>query len=56
MLEKENEKLSDYAEESKNKTDDDSGGDDDGFAQAVLELTKKQTKIVAKNANSTFVQ
>lgn len=44
MLEKENEKLSDYAEESKNKTDDDSGGDDDGFAQAVLELTKKADK------------
>lgn len=43
MLEKENEKLSDYAEESKNKADDDSGGDD-GFAQAVLELTKKADK------------
>lgn len=44
MLEKENEKLSDFAEESKNETDDGSDGDEGGFEQAVLELTKKANK------------
>lgn len=43
MPDKENEKLSDFAEESKKKKDDDSGGDD-GFTQAVLEITKKANK------------
>lgn len=43
MLEKENEELSDFAEESKNETDD--GSDDDGgFGAKVLELTKKIKK------------
>ncbi len=44
MSEKENEKLPDLLEESKTETDgnsDDSDGDDGGFGQAVLELTKK---------------
>lgn len=47
MLGKENEKLPDFAEESKNETDDGSDSDDGnvgGFADAVIELTKKINK------------
>ncbi|MCH5269672.1 MAG: hypothetical protein J1E83_02890 [Lachnospiraceae bacterium] len=44
MSEKENEKLPDFLEESDNKTDDGSDGDDGGFGEAVLELTKKINK------------
>lgn len=43
MPEKENEKSLARLEESKNKTDDDSG-DDGGFGAKVLELTKKINK------------
>lgn len=38
MLEKENEKLPDFTEKSKNETDD---GSDGGFGVMVQELTKK---------------
>lgn len=41
MLEKENEKLLEFTEKSKNETDDGSDGDDGGFGAIVQELTKK---------------
>ena len=44
MSDKENERLPDFFEKSKNKTDDGSDGDDGGFGEAVLALTKKINK------------
>ena len=44
MSEKENEKSPDFLEESKNKTDDGTDGDDGGFGAAVLEITMKMNK------------
>ena len=44
MSEKENEKIPGFLEESKNKTDDGSDGDDGGFGEAVIELTKKMNE------------
>lgn len=44
MLEKENEKIPELLEESKNKEDDDSGDDEGGFGAKVLELTKRLNK------------